>query len=281
MKSLVKSYKVLRKFPERTDQEIDDLVAVEEPLEIRIQYFSQVGNWLEKTLMVTMRTPGNDFEMIYGFLFSESIISRKEDIVKMVYCTENEELNVIKVQLEKDLAYDFEKHQRNFYVNSSCGVCGKTSIDEVTCNAEPVKVPYLLVKESDIFSLSHKINSQQLAFRYTGGIHASALFDLDGNLISIREDVGRHNALDKLIGSRVIESEKMTHSILLVSGRLSFELTQKAAKSNIPVIVSIGAPSSLAIDLAKEMNITVCGFVSEKKFNVYSVPERIVGPEIG
>lgn len=278
MKALVKKYQILKKFSDRIDQETDDLVAVEEPLEIRIQHYSN-DTWKENPLLVTMRTPGNDFELVIGFLFSEGIISEYNDVLKIEYCLENEDNNVVKVQLKQDLIFDITE-RRNFIINSSCGVCGKNSIDQISCDSTPFDELGLLIKESTIFSLSEKINELQIAFKYTGGIHASAIFDIDGNLELIREDVGRHNALDKAIGHHLMSKQSLSNKILLVSGRLSFELVQKAIKARIPIVVAIGAPSSLAVDLAKEFNQTLCGFSSNNRFNIYSGEHRIVGREV-
>ena len=280
MKALVKKYTILKKFPDQVDQEIDDLVAIEEPLEIRIQHFS-IDNWKEDQLLVTMRTPGNDFDLVIGFLFNEGIISSARDIVKVEHCSENKDNNIVKVQLQQDIKFDANQ-KRNFDINSSCGICGKQSIDEIKCTSSPISTDnLLLIKESTIFELNEKINQLQVAFKYTGGIHASAIFDLDGNLECIKEDVGRHNALDKVIGDYLQSDKSLSNKILLVSGRVSYELCQKAIKADIPILVAIGAPSSLAIDLAKEMNLTLCGFTSQNRFNIYNDVDRILPSIVG
>lgn len=274
MKALVKKYTITKKFINRIDQEIEDLVAIEEPLEIRLQYFD--SEWKETSLVVTMRTPGHDFDLAIGFLFSEGIISSIEDVIKLEYCSENEDGNIVKVQLNKNVEFSHVSQQRSFISNSSCGICGKTSIEQVTCQSEPINEMGILFKEEDIFKLSEKINQEQIAFKYTGGIHASFIFDLNANLLSVHEDIGRHNALDKAIGHYIRKEENLSKKLLLVSGRLSYELTQKATVARIPIIVAFGAPSNLAIDLAKEMNITICGFAKGNQFNVYHDDQRIL-----
>lgn len=274
MKALVKSYPIIRKYTDRIDQEIDDLISIEEPMEIRLQYFDL--EWKETQLVVTMRTPGHDFDLATGFLFNEGIIHNAKDILKMQYCSENEDLNVLKIQLQKEVAFSHVSTERSFIANSSCGVCGKTSIEQVTCSAEAITEMGILFKEEAIFNLSEKISKEQIAFKYTGGIHASFIFDLNGELLTVHEDIGRHNALDKAIGHYVQKGEKLDKKVLLVSGRLSYELTQKAAMARIPIIIAFGAPSSLAIDLAKELNITICGFAKSKQFNVYHDDQRIL-----
>lgn len=275
MKALVKKYSILKKYPDQTDQEINDLVVIEEPLEIRIQHFL-ANNWTEEQLLVTMRTPGNDFDLVIGFLYNEGIIFSADDILKIEFCSENKDNNIVKIQLKKEITFEANQ-KRNFDINSSCGICGKQSIEEIKCDAPPISLDrQLLVKESTVFGLNEKINQLQVAFKYTGGIHASALFDLDGNLECIKEDVGRHNALDKLIGCYLQTNTSLNNKILLVSGRVSYELCQKAIKAGIPILVAIGAPSSLAIDLAKEMNLTLCGFSSKNRFNLYNDVNRIL-----
>jgi FdhD protein len=274
LKALVKSYPIIRKYTDRIDQEIDDLISIEEPMEIRLQFFEI--EWKEISLVVTMRTPGHDFDLASGFLFNEGIISNVKDILKVEYCSENEDQNVVKVQLQKEVDFSHVTTDRSFIANSSCGVCGKTSIEQVTCSAEAITEMGILFKEEAIFNLSEKISKEQIAFKYSGGIHASFLFDMGGDLLSVHEDIGRHNALDKAIGYYLRKEEKLDKKVLLVSGRLSYELTQKAAMARIPIIIAFGAPSSLAIDLAKELNITICGFAKPKQFNVYHDDQRIL-----
>lgn len=251
-----------------------DDVSVEEPLEIRVAY--HVADKKEtKNISVTMRTPGNDAELAAGFLFTEGIISGREQI-KNIYspqaeCSRNSE-NVVIVELAEGFVPELMKADRNFYTTSSCGVCGKGSIESIrtvstfhnhTKNNTEVSLETL-------YQLSEKLQSFQNNFSATGGIHASGIFDLEGNLLALREDVGRHNALDKLIGYALsADLLPLDDKILVLSGRASFELIQKAAMAGITIVAAIGAPSSLAIDLAKEFDITLLGFLRDNRFNIY------------
>ena len=258
----------------------DDLLAVEEPLEIRLG-FGELDLREQKRVAVTMRTPGNDFELALGFLYTEGIIQNPNDIYKIQYCTElnsieNKE-NIVRVELNPAVNLDWSKLQRNFYTTSSCGVCGKESIEAIrtTCNI-PKHQPQLTINPSVIVALPDKLRARQSVFEHTGGIHACALFDVDGNLHLVREDVGRHNALDKLIGAGLKMGDGFLSSgILLLSGRASFELLQKAAMANIQVVCAVGAPSSLAVQTAQEFGITLIGFLRDNRFNIYTHTERI------
>jgi FdhD protein len=266
---------------ERT--ETIDLLAVEEPMEIRIGY-GLVDNRSQKNISVTMRTPGHDFELALGFLVTEGIIKSADEIYKIRYCTEvntieNKE-NIVRVELNSNVEIDFGKLQRNFYTTSSCGVCGKESIEAVRiCRQPAVGSPQFVVSGEVFVSLPDKLRAQQNVFEHTGGLHACALFDLEGNLKLLREDVGRHNALDKLIGAschaEFIKGLPRNKTILLLSGRASFELLQKAAMAHIQFVCAVGAPSSLAVETAKEFGITLIGFLRGNRFNIYSYPERI------
>lgn len=258
----------------------DDLLAVEEPLEIRLG-FGELDLREQKRVAVTMRTPGNDFELALGFLYTEGIIQNPNDIYKIQYCTElnsieNKE-NIVRVELNPAVNLDWSKLQRNFYTTSSCGVCGKESIEAIrtTCNI-PKHQPQLTINPSVIVALPDKLRARQSVFEHTGGIHACALFNVDGNLHLVREDVGRHNALDKLIGAGLKMNDGLLSSgILLLSGRASFELLQKAAMANIQVVCAVGAPSSLAVQTAQEFGITLIGFLRDNRFNIYTHTERI------
>ncbi len=260
-----------------------DLVAVEEPLEIRLTY-GPVEDRKEKSLAVTMRTPGNDFELALGFLFNEGIVRKKDDVLKIRYCeresADDNAENTVRVELSTSLSPDIKKLERNFYTSSSCGVCGKASIEaiEAGCNPEFLMVnnPFT-IEASIILRLPELVREQQLVFEYTGGLHAAALFDSGGQLILLREDIGRHNAVDKLTGALFGSNQlPASSSIMFLSGRAGFELLQKAAMSGIPCVASVGAPSSLAVSLAKKFNITLIGFLRDLRFNVYSNPERIL-----
>ena len=255
-----------------------DLLAVEEPLEIRLG-FGQPATREQRSLSVTMRTPGHDFELALGFLFTEGIINSIEQIETIKYCSDTgkqeEHENLVRVELKQEVQLDFGKFQRHFYTSSSCGVCGKSSIEAIKVNIKVIESG-LTIPSSVIYSLPDKLRKAQHVFEHTGGLHASALFNQFGELIILREDVGRHNALDKIIGTMLFKNEApMSDFILMLSGRTSFELVQKAAVAGIPVIAAVGAPSSLAVDLAKETGMTLLGFVREGGFNIYCGEKRI------
>jgi FdhD protein len=281
------SHSLIKKIESVNSSDMNDLIAIEEPLEIRIGFGSKESRQ-QKSISVTMRTPGNDFELALGFLFTEGIITNKNDIAQIKYCTEvntieNQE-NIVRAELKENIEVEFKKLERNFYTTSSCGVCGKASIDaiKIVCQTK-VDSRQLTVERELIFSLPDKLRAQQSVFEYTGGIHASALFDLEGNLLLLREDVGRHNALDKLIGAALGSFSTpleltipIDKHILLLSGRASFELIQKAAMAGVRIVCAIGAPSSLAIETANDFGITLIGFLRDNKFNIYSNPDRII-----
>jgi FdhD protein len=276
--TLVTSQHIFR-FNNNEYEPATDLLAVEEPLEIRIGYGMQ-QNRNQKSIAVTMRTPGHDFELALGFLFTEGIISGKDDILNIRYCfdpkaTEKNE-NIVRVELKPNIQIDFEKLNRHFYTTSSCGVCGKSSIQSVMVNCKPVSSNNFNIYSKLIVELPGILRKSQPVFEHTGGLHASALFDENGKLLLLREDVGRHNALDKLIGAILGLNLKTQHTVLLLSGRASFELLQKAAVAQIPVVCAIGAPSSLAVQMAENTGITLIGFLRNNRFNVYTHQQRIV-----
>ena len=269
-----------------TDDEIDkttDSLAVEEPLEIRLEYGADENRQI-KNVSVTMRTPGNDAELATGFLLTEGIIKQQSDVLSaehcFIACAENKE-NVIQVSLEEGVIPDLKNTDRNFYTTSSCGVCGKASIESIkTVSAYQDQVDKNRVSVDILYFLPAILQKHQEVFADTGGLHASALFDTAGELIMVREDVGRHNALDKLIGAALNEQMlPLDKHILLLSGRASFELIQKAAMAGINIIAAVGAPSSLAVQLAEEFNITLVGFLRGKRFNIYTRPQRILLPK--
>jgi FdhD protein len=240
-----------------------DLLAVEEPLEIRLG---------DKTISITMRTPGHDRELAAGFLFTEGILQGSHQIRDI-----QGSKNSITVQLNPDVEVDFERLQRNFYTTSSCGVCGKASIEALRMQGCPV-VPRspATVEAEVVHRLPQAQRDEQAVFERTGGLHAAALFDFKGKLILLREDVGRHNAVDKLIGAEMLAGRTpLSDTLLLVSGRASFELTQKALMAGIPILAAVGAPSSLAVETAQRFNMTLLGFVRDGRFNIYSGAERI------
>ncbi len=252
----------------------DDELAVEEPLEINVRYESN-GTPVQKCISITMRTPGNDEELGVGFLFTEGIIQKREEVteVSAVPFANNKVL----ITLSKNKQPLFQNAERNFYTTSSCGVCGKTGIDAIrTVSLYQNETDKILVQASLFYRLDEVLREQQAVFESTGGLHASALFDLDGNFMMLREDVGRHNALDKVIGAAYLNDQlPLRKTILLLSGRVSFELVQKAVMAGIKIIAAIGAPSSLAVQMAEETGITLIGFLRNQRFNIYSGAHRI------
>lgn len=251
----------------------EDVLVVEEPLEIQISAVWG-GRRSRRRISVTMRTPGHDRELAAGLLFTEGIIQDRQQILSMLPCRSG---NRIRVVLRDDVKVDLARLKRNLVANSSCGVCGKTSINAVrVCASHSVVDSSLRIPREIIESLPSQLRAAQAVFDRTGGLHASALFDRTGHLLAVREDVGRHNALDKLIGNRFLSGHTpFSGAILLVSGRVSFELVQKAALAGIPILAAIGAPSSLAVQLAMEFGITLLGFVRDERFNIYCGSERI------
>jgi FdhD protein len=241
-----------------------DLLAVEEPLEIRLG---------DRNVAITMRTPGNDAELAAGFLFTEGILRAPGQIAKIT----PGKRNVIHVELASEDGVDLERLERHFYLTSSCGVCGKASIEAletIGCEIPPRERP--LIDPDVIHKLPETLRAKQQVFDRTGGLHAAALFDVDGTLRNVREDVGRHNAVDKLVGAAFLKGETpLNDHLLLVSGRASFELVQKALMAGIPVLAAVGAPSSLAVELALRYGMTLMGFVRDRRFNVYSGSSRL------
>jgi len=258
----------------------DDVLAAEEPLEIRLLWYeNDIAR--RKSIAITMRTPGDDFELAAGFLRGEGIIAGRDDILDISYCLDETEqpeqrLNIVTVTLRSGIDLDLLRLERNFYTTSSCGVCGKAALDALDiqgCQALPAGPT---VRAEVIRSLPETLRKAQAVFRQTGGLHASGLFDFSGSLLDLREDVGRHNALDKLIGHQLIEGQKeLSDRLILLSGRASFELLQKALVARIPIVAAVGAPSSLAVNLAETFNITLLGFVRPTSFNIYTGPERV------
>jgi FdhD protein len=278
--SSVKTFQVT-KITATGREDIPDLLAVEEPLEIRLGY-GVLDDRKQKNIAVTMRTPGHDIELAIGFLFTEGLIVSQEDIVSAKYCedvqTEEEKGNVVRVELHPEITFDLKKLERNFYTTSSCGVCGKSSIESITtqCRLEIGDDAHFKVSAEVIHRLPIALREEQAVFEHTGGLHATGLFDGAGKLQMLREDVGRHNAFDKVIGASVEKGAlPLDQAIVLVSGRLSFELVQKAAMAGVRMLVAVGAPSSLAIDLAKSFQMTVIGFTRNDRFNIYSHGERV------
>lgn len=255
-----------------------DVVAVEEPLEIRIR-FADGNGWQTRSVSVTMRTPGDDFELAAGFLFAEGLVSDRRDIQDISYCSgdEQQEYNLLEVRLTPSASFDVGLLNRNFYMTSSCGVCGKASLDAIEVQGcSPIADGTLTVTADVLTGLPDALRAAQPVFEKTGGIHASGLFDVEGRLLALHEDVGRHNALDKLIGREFLGGRlPLADRIVLVSGRTSFELLQKATMAGVPVVAAVGAPSSLAVELARRFNVTLVGFTRATGFNVYAGRARV------
>ncbi len=254
--------------------ETEDKVAMEEPLEIQLEYSTATGMMM-KNIAVTMRTPGNDEELAVGFLFTEGVIQNANDIAATK--RSNADANAIRVVLNENVIPKLGNVSRNFYTTSSCGICGKASIDAIHTVAQfEAEQDNIQLNPTTIYDLQNKIKEQQKVFEDTGGIHASALFDLEGNFLILREDVGRHNALDEVIGYACMNGQlPLSRHVLFLSGRASFELMQKAVMAGIKIVAAVGAPSSLAVEMAKENGITLIGFLRDDRFNIYSGKQRI------
>ena len=248
-----------------------DQLAGEEPMEIRAGGPGQDP----APVAVTMRTPGSDFELAAGFLFTEGLIDAS-DVARISYCDAlegDQDYNVVTVRTRA--AFDAARAKRGFYATSSCGICGKAALDEVEVRCAPA-APGPVVARSTIVALPDALTARQRVFASTGGLHAAGLFDADGRLVAVREDVGRHNAVDKLIGASVLAGEvPLSSSVLMLSGRVGFEIVQKAAVAGIPVVCAVSAPSTLAVAAAERLGVTVVGFLRGDSFNVYSHPERV------
>ena len=249
-----------------------DTLATEEPMEIRVAGPSQQG----RSVAVTMRTPGADMELAVGFLFTEGLIG-SGDVHRAAYCddlaAEDQRYNIVTVTLKQD--FDFDRLHRNFFATSSCGICGKAALEDVELRCGPVE-PGPLVPASVLVSLPEALRRKQKIFERTGGLHAAGLFSPAGELICLREDVGRHNAVDKVIGEQLMAGRvPLSGMVLQVSGRASFEIVQKAAAAGIPVVAAVSAPSSLAVEAGERFGMTIVGFVRDGRLNIYSHPERV------
>ena len=272
-------YKVL-KYSSNNFKDVDDLVSIEEPLEISLKY-KEKDNWVEQTLSITMRTPGNDEDLVRGFLFNEQIVKSLNDIDSIE--SYGDKVGQYKIQnkilatLNNSENINISKIKRDFLTNSSCGVCGKSSLDALeiikttkTNASEPKISKDVIIQSPDI------LREGQSEFSKTGGIHASGLFNSDGKLIALREDVGRHNALDKLIGCALEKNQfDPKDQFITCSGRLNFELVQKVLMTDIGIMIGVGAPTSLAIDLANKFDITLIGFVKRDSFNIYTNNKKV------
>ena len=255
-----------------------DHLAVEEPLEIRLA-FSRRGTAHVQRLAVTMRTPGHDAELAVGFLVGEGVVHAPEDVIDVRPAPlqgGQTDPNIVIVYLADDVTFDAGRLERHVYTTSSCGVCGKASLEAVGIAGAPVLPKRLLLTPETIHTLPESLRAHQAAFEQTGGLHAAALFTPEGTLLRVREDVGRHNAVDKLVGAFYLSGERVPSAhLLLVSGRASFELAQKALMAHIPVLAAVGAPSSLAVDLANQYGLTLLGFVRNGRFNIYAGADRV------
>ena len=253
-----------------------DTLATEEPMEVRL-----ISGSVRQTIAVTMRTPGADFELAAGFLYGENIVSSPDDIGKISYCVDadvdaEQHYNIVNVELRGGREYDLRPLERHFYTTSACGVCGKASLEQLELRSCPVIPPGPEIAAETIYSLPNKLREAQGLFEATGGLHAAALFDAEGNLVALKEDVGRHNATDKLVGWALLEGQlPLSDQIVMVSGRSSFEIMQKCLVAGVPIVCAISAPSSLAVDVARGFGMTLVGFLRGNKFNVYAGSQRI------
>ena len=271
------STKLITRWAGTEPTQVEDELVVEEPLEIRVG---------QQSLIVVMRTPGHDFELAAGFLYTENLITRSDDIEIIAYCdeeaTETQDgslasyQNIVNVQLTEELDLDAQSGwQRNFHANASCGLCGKMTIESVKQQVSPLNSRFCM-NQAVLYQLNDRLRAAQSVFERTGGLHAAGLFSETGELLIVREDIGRHNAVDKVIGQALLaDMVPLERHILMVSGRASFEIVQKALFARIPVIVAVSAASTLAVDLAQEGNLTLIGFMRGQRMAVYTCPERI------
>jgi FdhD protein len=270
--------KIVRVFKDCSNEKTSDFLAIEEPLEIRLGFIEN-GKRTHKAVSITMRTPGNDFELAAGFLFTEGILQTRDQIISIKHCGKfPNNQNTVRIEFSDKTSIDFAKLQRNFYTTSSCGVCGKSSLESLATGATAIEqMDFPRVESNIINQLSSKVRNAQEVFEATGGLHAAALFNISGELIDIKEDVGRHNAVDKLIGSQFLKGEiPLDDKILFLSGRASFELLQKAVMAKISIVCAVGAPSSLAVEAAKEFGVTLLGFIRDGRFNIYCGEQRLI-----
>lgn len=263
---------------------VGDAVAVEEPLEIRLGYDGPDGR-LARSLSITMRTPGDDLALAAGFLFGEGIVREAGEIASLAHCGPpapgKDHRNVVRVELAPGVAVDLARLERHFYTTSSCGVCGKTSLEALSVRARHrIPPPRPMIAAHRLGALPAALGARQRVFGETGGLHGAGLFGGDGRLLDVREDVGRHNALDKLVGAVLLDGGlPLAERGILLSGRASFELMQKALMAGCPLVAAVGAPSSLAVELAREHSITLVGFLRPRRFNIYAGEDRIAAGE--
>jgi FdhD protein len=278
----------------QTSRQVMDILAIEEPLEIQLTYGPRDSRQL-RSISVTMRTPGNDFDLAAGFLMTEGVVLDANDIEQITYAGESfheselstqgvdvlklgSKQNIVRVDLAIDVAVNLGSLQRNFYTTSSCGICGKASLLALRTVCPPRTPNRFRIDAQILYHLPERLRAFQGVFDRTGGLHGAGLFDAAGNLLALREDVGRHNAVDKLIGSEFLaDRTPLRDRLLLLSGRASFELLQKALMGGFPLVAAVGAPSSLAVQVAREFDITLVGFLREGHFNIYHGRERVDG----
>ena len=275
----------------QTSRQVLDCLAIEEPLEIQLTY-GPSSSRQTRSISVTMRTPGNDFDLAAGFLMTEGVIRDANDIEQITYAGDSfsespqgmdalklgSKQNIVRVDLATDVAVNLGSIQRNFYTTSSCGICGKASLLALRTVCPPRAPNNFSFDAQLLYRLPERLRAFQGVFDRTGGLHGAGLFDAAGNLLALREDVGRHNAVDKLIGSEFLaDRTPLRDRLLLLSGRASFELLQKALMGGFPMVVAVGAPSSLAVQVAKEFDITLVGFLRESHFNIYHGSQNIDG----
>jgi len=259
---------------DNTVRSFSDAIAIEEPLEICLVNPRQ-------TIAITMRTPGADFDLVAGFLYSEGVISQREDLKNISYCVDSQvdgqqQYNLVNIQLREGLIPNLPSLERHFFTTSACGVCGKTSLESLKIRGVEGIRHTDSVNSEVLYSLANQFKSAQKIFAATGGLHAAALFDFQGQLLKLREDVGRHNALDKLVGSAFLADEiPLTNRIIMVSGRASFEILQKSIMARVPIVCAVSAPSSLAVSLAEAFGVTLVGFLRDQRFNVYTGRKRV------
>jgi FdhD protein len=253
-----------------------DVVATEEPLEIRVRTRSE-----RRTVAITLRTPGSDFELAAGFLANEGLLRSRDDLAGISYCVDADvdvaqRYNIVNVDLTAPTLPHLETLDRHFLTSSACGICGAASIAALADRGLAPVESAIRVTPAMIVALPDALRAAQGVFATTGGLHAAGLFAADGSRVAVREDVGRHNAVDKLIGFTLLEQRASADRILMVSGRTSYEIVQKAVSARIPVVCAVSAPSSLAVDLARAFGVTLVGFVRGDRFNIYTHPERVV-----
>ena len=269
--------RVVRTVTDRQDASRADAVAVEEPLELRLR----LPGGPPVSFTVTMRTPGHDFELAAGFLHTEGVVCARADIARITYCVDGpqeQRYNVVNIELRDGAAFDRGRLLRHHAMTSSCGVCGKASLEAVHAAGIAPPDPAMRLRADWIWGLPAMLRREQAAFDQTGGLHAAGLFAGGGDLVVLREDVGRHNAVDKVVGERLFSGAgPLSGHVLVVSGRASFEIVQKAAAAGIPAVCAVSAPSTLAVDLARSLGMILVGFVRERRFNVYSGERRVDG----